>query len=456
MHRSSFSLATVGLAWLAAAGSARAQNLPPRTAPLADRIAAAVQLIQQDTCFQNTDGSTCTWADYRFTPGDFKMTSKTGADIPRGPGGAESIMVVDGFDPGSPVLVRYHNRIAAYYHINPGEDGLTLTQTAAHLPKQLGDVLSYFAGPEFIPASALTPVAQAASIYDKLGLTFLGHGGVVLGHLLDLVPEQPIVLVDMANLLALPPELCDGLDDDNLASARHHFAGLASSLRLAMVMNNVHYVNASFGSTADTVRSDWQSTCGTSPPDTAGVRTLLGLYAPLYDALFNTPGVIAAHAAASLGSAADFPFDQVNSSYPNQVRVGYFSSKSSGLNWDGTGTLSKNDQFPATGNADVFLNWECLLFGDCAPLHYECVANYGLLPVTLPIMSTSYISPLALGRLINLRNGLHAGVAMSNQLIGALRSDLIPSRCGSSQHDKCIYQDPLVFKFLEVYRLGYK
>lgn len=468
MRRTLLPVITVGFSWGAVA--AHAQGAPPPVS-LADRVNAAVQLIEQDICFQTTDGSDCEWTnpdttkpnpDVEISHAQFKMVSSTGAQIKDGPavlGGAEAILVVDSFDQGLyPQLVRYRNRLAAIYQVNRVTDSVEVKPLRVHLPRRLADVLTSFAGPEFIPASALTPVAQAASaVYDKLALSFLGHGGVVLGHLTDLVPEQPIVLLDMTHLLELPPEVCDGVTAANLDAARQHFVKLANSLRSMMFGHNIRYINASFGSTADTVRAEWQNTCGTEPPGTGDVRALLGVYAPLYDALFNSWGVIAAHASATLGAAADFPFDQSSAAYPNQVRAGYFSSKRSGINADGTGTLSKNDQFPAAvANADVFLNWECLFFGDCAPVHYECVATYGLATVTLPIMSTSYVTPLALARLINLRNQNHAGQDMTNQLVATLKSELTPSRCGSSRHDRCVYQDPIEFELLEVYRLHYK
>jgi len=430
-------------------GDNAAPALPDAAAPptLQDRIDLAVQRITADTCFAQPDTSGCEWADYGFGPTYFDMAVSTG----------EAILMVDDLDDGAlPQLVRYRNRILGFYRVEG--DTIEARTPSVHLPRQLGDSLTSFAGPNFIPASALTMVAQAASTaYSKVPLLFPGHGGIVISHLVELAPEQPLVFLDLTGLLGLLPSLCAPLDDATLAAARAHFESIAASLSQLLHDQNVRFVNASFGDSAQTLAADWSRTCGTQIPSPDVVRQLLHLYDPIYDALFNTEGVITAQAAANLGDPLDFPFDQVSPAFRNRVRVGYISSRDSGLDELGRGTVQKADQFPGNpSDADVFVNWRCEMFVGCADPHYELAGDFGLGSTALAIMATSYVDPLGLGRLINLRYANHRDQPMSNPLIQTLEQELTPARCGSDGAQPCAYQDPIAHRQLEVYREHYK
>lgn len=186
------------------------------------------------------------------------------------------------------------------------------------------------------------------------------------------------------------------------------------------------------------------------------MRVSLHLYDPVYDALFDTDGVITSHAAANLGDPADFPFDQVTPRYGNRVRVGFISSLRSGLDDLGRGVVQKAEQFPRDGDADVYLNWDCVTFVGCADPRYELAGPFGLAAGALPVMSTSYINPLGLGRLLNLRYANHGNEPMSNALIRTLEQELTPSLCGDDGAQPCVYQDPIAHRELEVYRQHYR
>jgi len=172
--------------------------------------------------------------------------------------------------------------------------------------------------------------------------------------------------------------------------------------------------------------------------------------------LFHTDGVIAAHAAANLGAPIDFPFDQRSPQFPNRVRVGFISSLASGLDELGRGAVDKADQFPRSGDADVYLNWGCEMFVGCADPHYEMAGPYGLGSIAVTLMSSSYVNPLGLGRLINLRYAKHAGEPMTNELIQTLERELTPSACGDDGAHPCVYQDPILHHQLEIYRQKYR
>jgi hypothetical protein len=45
---------------------------------------------------------------------------------------------------------------------------------------------------------------------------------------------------------------------------------------------------------------------------------------------------------------------------------------------------------------------------------------------------------------------------MSNALVQTLKRELTPSLCGDSGTHPCVYQDPIVHRQLEPYRLHYR
>ena len=416
------------------------------TLTLQERINQAVQRIDADTCFLQTDTSACEWSDFEVGPAHFNMAVSTG----------EAILVVDGFGAGLyPQFVRYRNRILGFYEVNG--DSIEARTLSVHLPKALGESLISFAGPEFIPAKLLAPVGMAAgTIYRQVSLLFLGHGGVIFSHLVELAPEQPLVLLELTDLLDIPPALCDRVDSGTLAVATAHFTAVAASIRQVMSQHNVRFVNASFGTTTESLAMRWPTSCGGAAPSVDVLRQVIQVFDPVYDVLFHTEGVVTAQAATNVGNPADFPFDQVSPRFANRIRVGFISSQHSGLDELGRGTVQKVEQFPRDGDADVYLNWDCEAFVGCADPHYEMAGNFGLLTVAVVLMSTSYINPLGIGRVINLRYADHATEPMTDELIQTLKQELTPPLCGGDGDQPCVFQDPIVHRQLEVYRRHYQ
>src|SRR4051812_3672648 len=165
-------------------------------------INLAVSHITADTCFAQADTSMCQWADYAMGPSFVNMEVSTN----------EAILVIDDFSDGVfPQLLRYRNRIPNLYRASG--DTIQPQAVSVHLPKQLGDALVSFAGPAFIPSTLLSAVnTAAATAYGNVPLLFLGHGGIVFSHLIELAPEQPVVLLQLSGLLGVQPALCQHID----------------------------------------------------------------------------------------------------------------------------------------------------------------------------------------------------------------------------------------------------
>src|SRR5260221_8357836 len=81
-------------------------------------------------------------------------------------------------------------------------------------------------------------------------------------------PSSRSVLLDLAQLLDIPPAACQGINDQTLSAASVHFAAIAASLKQVMTDKWVRFVNASFGSTVPNLANDWAPVCGGTAPST--------------------------------------------------------------------------------------------------------------------------------------------------------------------------------------------
>lgn len=425
------------------------QPPPPDTGtdPLAPAIAEAVSAVQADTCFHQGNPASCAWTDRPYQPAGFAMED--------GPG--EAILIVDHF-PTLPVrAIRFRNRIAGYYRF--GAAGLQPAATAWHVPARLWDVLDRFTSPRPIATQRLAALGRVLEAqYGALQLDNVGHGSTVFSLLADTNPRHPLVIVDALNLDAI--DRADYCDTSGSAAARARLDRAASSaaaaLRELMARHNVRFVNYSAGHTLPVLAADWAQQCGSPVPARALLRARLAAYAPLYEVLFNTPGVVAVQAAAEGGDPADFPYDQPAPAFRNRLRAGYFTALQSGLDARGGGSHAGLTPWPGAGRADLWLNTGVLptrpFAFNSTPLLQTDGFGVTLLPVTAP--QTSWIAPLGLSRLVHLRTSQFAARAWDDALVADLLNAAVPAACPDLPGQRCIYQDPLLHGQIEAVRLG--
>lgn len=422
---------------------------PPPVDPLAQQIAAARETILADGCFR-AGGGACAFTDYAYRPQDFAMTRSTG----------EAILIIDSF-PTLPVrTLRYRNRIKGYYRM--GEGGALAPATSVwRVPTSLWRALEGFAGPDHVAAYRLRSLRSAiVAAYPAVAFDNAGHGGQVFSLISDANPHQPLILMDSLNLSAMArAEYCDtsGAPDTQLrleASARQ----AADRLRAMMQAENVRFINLSSGHTLDSVRGDWEEDCGTPVPADAVMRAKLAAYAPLYAVLFASPGVLTAHASIESGDSADYPYDQPSPAYANRIRVGYFTSLRSGLDDIGRGDVSQLAGWPGAGRADIYVNSGVL---PTRPFEHNRTPllqsdEFGVDHAPITRATTSWLTPLALARLVHLRQSAFAGRAMDDALVAELFRAAAPSACPTQNGGRCRYQDPLLHGQIEAIRLGYQ
>ena len=425
---------------------------PPVVDPaLSEQLESVKARILADGCFrERPDVASCDWGDFPFDPGQFSMRQDTG----------EAILIIDGFPALPPRAIRYKNRIKGYFRVD-SQGTLGAVPFTWRAPVTLFHALSTFATPEFRPAEQLRALREPlASTYGFLDAGNARHGSFVLSLLVEANPHQPLVLLDTLSLGRFAAEeFCDASGTpDSTERLRAKVAAVAVQLRSLMQAQGVRFVNLSSGVTLESMRQDWNQYCEGPRPDDGGMREKLKAYSPIYEALFNTPGVFTAQAGIAASSPEDNPYDFPSAAFPNRLRVGYFTSLDSGLDEEGLGPTSQLQGWPDRANVDVYVNTGVL---PSRPFEYSRtpwlqVDGFGvdIQPITFP--TTSWVAPLALSRFINLRYADFSGEEMSDALIARILGRMVPPRCEELPGRSCVYQDPLRHGRTEAVRLQYR
>lgn len=421
---------------------------PPPVDPLVQQIAAARETILADVCFRNGGG--CAFTDHAYRPADFAMTESTG----------EAILIVDTFDTLPVRALRYRNRIKGFYRFGAG--GVVVRASSTwHVPTSLWRALASFSGPDHVAAWRLRSLRTAIqTAYPGVAFDNVGHGSMVFSLLADANPRQPLILMDGFSLHEMAPDAY--CDVSGSATAQHRLAVVAQQAAVALQAmiqaEEVRFINYSGGHTLQTIRADWTEDCGGPPPSDDLLRSRLAAHELLYAVLFATPGVATAHAAIGGGQPIDFPFDQASSAYANRIRVGYFTSLASGLDAQGRGAVSALGGWPSEGWADLYVNTGVL---PTRPFQHNRtpllqIDDFGVDHFPIKGPQSSWVTPLALSRLIHLRQSIFADRPMDDALVADLFERVTPGACPSQTGGRCRYQDPLLHGQIEAIRLGYQ
>lgn len=418
----------------------------PRADPLDQAIADAAAAIRADTC--RPAGANCAWTDRAYSPAEFEMA----------PGSGEAILIIDSL-PRLPVrAIRFRKHIKGYFRLGAG-GAMHAATTGWRIPAALWNALDRFSGPAFVPSQRLAPIGDAANqAYAGIAFDNSGHGSTVFSLIADNSPGQPLVLMDAIDLPAIAAaDYCDAAGGDAAQTRLVQAAQRAADAIVALMRaHDVRFVNYSAGHTFQTVRDSWQGRCGTPLPAEAVLRDRLAAYAPIYAALFGTPGVLAVQAASETSGLHDAPYDQRIPAYRNRVRTGYFTVLASGLDDSGRGGVAAPQGWPARADADIFVNTGVLPERPYAfnrtPLLQSDDFSTALFPITAP--HTSWVAPLALARMIHLRFSQFPGRPFDDALIADILDAATPARCPGQWDDRCAFQDPMLHGQTEAVRLG--
>lgn len=416
---------------------------------LVRKVEAVRARVEADTCFDRTKpDSGCAWTEHPFDASEFAMADSTG----------EAILIVDTLPGLSPAMFRHRRRLKGYFR--PTEDGVIApARYTWRLPATVHDALDAFATPEFIPSEWLAPVAEP--LQRRFPISFpetVTHGSNVFALLVETSPRQPIILLDSLNLETFAPGIACDASEAGLTAFRERVRQVAASLRQLLGEHNVRFINVSRGDTFFSVRDTWSQHCGTPLPPETVLRGQLEALAPIYDVLFNTPGVFAAHAAIDGTGSHDYPFDGLDARYPFRLRMGFYQALESGLDAQGRGPYQQLEGWPALADVDVFFN-SGVLKERPFPYNstpYLIVDTLGVSISPVSHTTTSWITPLGLARFISLRDGQYAGQELTAALVGTIQQDMVPEACPDLPRGRCMYQDPLLHGQVEAVRLGYR
>ncbi|ACY18731.1 hypothetical protein Hoch_6260 [Haliangium ochraceum DSM 14365] len=413
--------------------------------PMARRIEAALAGVDLDTCFlSGGDTSACDWEMFR----------SDATHVEAGYQQKEAVLIIDVLAPAVEIL-RYRNRVLGFYEVR--DDGtLGSVPLEWELPETFGDIVTGFANSPAIPSDALAELLpRLQEVYSADVPGFSSHGLAVFNILADLISDNPIVFLDN-NLMtfhqAIPEVVCAVEDVEDVAPLRAHAETIAQQLEALFAIHNIHFVNASWGFTIETVRGPWTRVCGTPVPSTEILLEILDAYRPIFEVLFDTEGVFTAHA--SLASPVDehYPFDQDSPEFPNRLRVGVFQHPGAEIPAEGaTGVPATWFPVPVdTADADVWVNVGCDYFVGCRderPLSLNL--QYGMGRANFPLAQSSFNNPLLLATFVFFRNQLSME-AMDDTLIQDLIDMLIPE-CAFGMSSYCRYIDPLLHRQMDGY-----
>lgn len=409
--------------------------------PLPSRIDAALFGIAHDRCRSAGGGASgCAPVTYDLDA----------SHVDPALAGGEAVLITDELVP-TVELLRYRNRVVGFYDVL--RDG-TIGAVAPtwQLPEVFGDIVTGFASTPPVPAAALAALQpRLQQAYGQSVTVFGTHGTVVFAALIDLIPNNPVVILNMYELSfhqSMPREVCQiGASEGpvDVTPLRAHSEHVAQGLRALYAKHNVHFVNASWGYTLASVREPWRLVCGVEPPSDDVLLAILGAYRPVFEALFNTEGVFTAHAAPRSPLAAHSPFDQDSPEFPNRLRVGLFHH--AGVDVPEGGRADAPASWlpvPGPGDADVWVNNACDEATGCRALRPLSVASlYGMGRASPFLPGSSFVAPLLLGAFLYARHQ-RPGESMSNALIDELKRVLVPP-CGPGP-STCRYIDPLLYE----------
>lgn len=397
-----------------------------------------------------SEGELCNQeASYSFDDGQFQMIDQR----------PESILVVEG-NIAHAKTIRYRTRFKAFLEFSEGT--LRHANPSIKIPRGLGDFIKKLDSVEFQSAITTQPywdiVTQKYPDYWKLDQE---HNSGILGAIIEHNPKHAIVALDRftaKDILGIE-RFCRS--DIDFFEIMQHIEVTRAQLQKKLDEYEIGYVNFSMGFSQSDIRKQFIKTCryGPSPEQLRLIEEAMG---GLLEVFGKAENVILVQSAAYDGKVGES--DKDNENYPHRIRVGAINVASSGLGPDGT-SLDKGDfdtsfrKFNGIGTyADVYVNLGVDFFCkvNSATFLTPGPLGIGLVPIS-NIASTSDAAPLALSRIIHLKETFFPDQKLNHDTIEALMDMLTPKQCPYLRADaRCVFQDPSQHKQFMVFSMGYR
>lgn len=362
------------------------------------------EFVREDPCVKNgPQDENC--AQSFFEPGEPTFVRRdTGQTSEH-----RRILVVDQFLP-SPFYVRYQNHLDGYYEFTTTENQDIKIDRKGYkvmLPVRLGAILEVYSdlskGSSATLAPILPPLREA---YGDMLSVPTSHGNAVTSILMDMVPDNQVVLLDSLgmDLIGRFPDLfCDLEDDENFEKLKNIGEQYAKALDSFIDDRNIRYINASFGVTAHTLATGWNRQCG-GHANGLIIDRAFEIYLPIYRQIFGNSQVIAAQAANERPvNAWHDRFDVKRDDFSSRLRIGSLGhTEEPDIPDVGQGFAPiGSERSPTNDNwVDTYFNAGCV-WGRCRDeksLSMTHFLGFGRGP--LPAPATSFVTPVGLAEIV--------------------------------------------------------
>ncbi|MFW7379955.1 MAG: hypothetical protein ACOH5I_14170 [Oligoflexus sp.] len=365
----------------------------------------------------------------------------------------QRVLIIDDFS--SSATIHFNHRIRSTYQVN--ENG-SYQRAPIRGPVFRGawDIAA-------IIADSGRSAESFADLSERYRLRFgkilnehsIAHGNAVLDILAIYNPEAEFVLASGEYHQAFIESMCR-LD---FPALEQFLRNRLRSLLGIIATEEIQFINYSAGYTKGQLRRAFADLCGVREPAEEDLDEFLRIEHAFIEQMSNLSQVIFVQAAASVPAGIDpldfAPNDCLREGHPNRLRVAYLLGNGLNIPREGTDLEAMQDYIPpsflhARPCIDVYLNARMdhrfPFKPDVQPIQVSDGA-LGLLP--LPAPASSFISPLALSRMINIKEVQFSDENLSDQLIQRIFKILT--------HDGArMVQDPMFHHDLEKFRLNSK
>lgn len=362
----------------------------------------------------------------------------------------QRILVIDDFS--SSAIIHFNHRIRSTYAVSEtGEyKAAKLSGTVYRGAWEIAQII----------AEANEPIEKyqnASNAYlHRYGDIFkdhaIAHGNVVLEILAIYNPEAEFVLAMGEHNEAFIDYFCRR----DFKRLRQLFQQRASSLTKIILDENIHFINYSSGFSQAQVKKAFADLCGQHTSSEKDIAEFLAIDRIFLKAIANIPHVAMVQAATSVPAGANpytfAPNDCNNDEFKNRLRVAYLTGLAVDIAQSGEPYGKFKNNIPevfqnARPCIDVYLNARMErrypFRPDTQPLY---ISDGGLGLIPLPAPATSYLSPLAVSRLINIRETIFPFRSMSSELVNDMFETF-------TQEGQLQLQDPLKHHDLEKFRI---
>lgn len=342
----------------------------------------------------------------------------------------QRILILEGFFVPNSAMLRYRKRVLGFHKIDKSAD---YPQYKEYFPKTkvysaLKDISYYLSDlPFHMPAELLNETGLAGGELCKIlhSQPFMAHGVPIFEWLADFLPEAQFVIADIPIGNQDKESFCNFAQDNNLDIMEKKIQYLTEQLKEIIKNYQINYITISEAPSREGLKVNYETICqrNFNLVDKNKVNQLLAIKTNFFRELSTLKDVAVFQGLPNDHSYVSDPDDKSNdlvcAKYDNLVRVGYLGRGD--FNFDESGgfdsKLLDSGQLNLVKCANLYINSGVSepknIYSDLPderepttigtnPLYYRCL-GLGAIKI-VPVMATSWATPLALAHYIYLKN----------------------------------------------------